>query len=128
MTGPSECPPRNNRAEICSSHKPAPALAVEPVPELTVLVLAHAFFGPEIRAWRGEQPLWIVFWGYGVFAGVGLAMLYALSFYLGRIGLQEALLLCMAGYTFWTLVALWRSSGPALNTLWGVLASQIAVA
>ena len=26
----------------------------------------RAFFEPEVRAWRGQQPLWKVFWVYGV--------------------------------------------------------------
>ena len=27
---------------------------------------ATDFFAAELRAWRGEQPLWKVFWVYGV--------------------------------------------------------------
>jgi hypothetical protein len=103
-------------------------MATQPAPALPITVLAHAFFAPEIRAWRGEQPLWIAFWGSGVLGSVGLAMLWALSLYLGRIGLREALLLCIAGYTFWALVALWRSSKPVLDTFWGALARQLTVA
>lgn len=130
MTDPSARPasPKTHRTVIRGSHKPFPAMATQPAPALLIIILAYAFFAPEVRAWRGEQPLGIAFWGYGVLASVGLAMLWALSLYLGRIGLQEALLLCIAGYTFWALVALWRSSKPVLDTLWGALARQLTVA
>jgi hypothetical protein len=100
---------------------------MEPVPKLTSLGLARVFFGPEIRSWRGEQPLSMVFWVYGVLATLGLGVIYAFSLYAGRIGLQELLLFCLAGYTFWFLVSLWRSSQLAINTLWGVLARQLTV-
>ena len=130
MTDPSERPasPQTHRTAIRGSQKPALAAATQPAPALPVIVRAHAFFAPEVRAWRGEQPLWIAFWGYGVLGSVALAMLWALSLYLGRTGLQEALLLCIAAYTFWALVALWRSSKPVLDTMWGALARQLTVA
>lgn len=128
MTDQSAHPtlPADQQAVPCASNKPASG--AEPAPALPVLVLAQAFFDPEVRTWRGEQPLWIVFWGYGVLANVGFAMLYALCLYLDRIGLQQALLLCVAGHTSWTLVALWRSSTGKLNTLWGALTRQLTVA
>ncbi len=47
--------------------------------------------------------------------------------YLGRIGLQEAHLLCIPAYPFGALVALWRSSKPALNTIWGALVRKLTV-
>jgi hypothetical protein len=130
MTDPAGRPssPQTHRTAIRGSQKPALAAATQPAPALPVIVLAHAFFAPEVRAWRGEQPLWIAFWGYGVLGSVALAMLWALSLYLGRTGLQEALLLCIAAYTFWALVALWRSSKPVLDTMWGALARQLTVA
>jgi len=130
MTDPSARPasPLTNRTALRGSQKPALTAATQPAPALPVTVLAHAFFAPEVRAWRGEQPLWIAFWGYGVLGSVALAMLWALSLYLGRTGLQETLLLCIAGYTFWVLVALWRSSKLVLDTMWGALARQLTVA
>lgn len=33
---------------------------------LHVSKFATKFFAAELRAWRGEQPLWKVFWVYGV--------------------------------------------------------------
>jgi hypothetical protein len=82
----------------------------------------------EIRGWRGEQPLWKVFWCYGVLAGGSFYVLYALALHDGHIGLQQALLPCIAGYSFWMLVSLWRSSESMTGTLWGALARQAAVA
>lgn len=120
--------PLSHQASNRNSRKPGPAIATEPVYEFTTLGLARTFLGPEVRSWRGEQPLWMVFWGYGVLASVSLTMLYAFSLYLGRIGLQQALLFCIGGYTFWLLVSLWRCSKPAMNSIWGVLARRLVVA
>ena len=92
---------------------------------LCALVLA--FFEPEIKSWRGEQPLGKIFWGYGVLASTGFGVLYALSVYGDDISLQQTLLPCIGGYTFWVLVSLWRSSEPVMSTLWGALARQLTV-
>lgn len=57
------------------------------------------FFAAEIRAWHGEQPLWKVFWIYGVATSVTIAALYVITVYDDRMVLQQALLLCFATYT-----------------------------
>ena len=97
-------------------------------PHGSAVRLVRAFLDPEIRGWRGEQPLWKVFWCYGVLAGGSFYVLYALALHGGHIGLQQALLPCIAGYSFWMLVSLWRSSETMTDTLWGALARQAAVA
>jgi len=127
MTDPLARPVSPVSHQIPNSSRPEPASAMEPAPELTSLGLARAFFGPEVRLWRGEQPLCTVFWIYGVLATMGLGALYAFSLYHGRIGLQQLLLFCIAGYVFWVLVSLWRSSQSAIVPLWGVLARQLTV-
>jgi hypothetical protein len=99
----------------------------KPTDKSAIFDLVLDVFGPEIRSWRGEQPLKKVFWGYGVLASTGLGALYALSIYGDQIALQQALLPCMAGYAFWLVVSLWRSSKPVMNTFWGALARQLAV-
>lgn len=99
----------------------------KPTPESTIVDVARRFFGPEIRSWRGEQRLSIVFWGYGVAVSLGLVTLYCLSLLSGRLGLQQALLVCFASYTFWLLVALWRCSASAAHTLGGVLVRHLIV-
>jgi hypothetical protein len=72
--------------------------------------LVGAFFAPELRAWRGEQPLWKVFWVYGVAVTGALIALYVFGFYLDRVALRQVLLPCFAGYTAWILVSVWRSA------------------
>ncbi len=103
-------------------------MAAQPKAEFTVLGLVRTFFASEVRSWRGEQPLGMVFWGYGVFPSSVSIVLYAFSLYLGHIGLQQALLICIGGYTFWLLVSLWRCSKSAVNSIWGILARQLIVA
>lgn len=103
-------------------------MAAEPRIEFTASSLVRTFFGPELRCWRGEQQLGKVFWRYGILPSVGLTVLYALSLSLGRIGLQQTLLLCFGGHTFWLLVSLWRCSKAVMNSIGGVIARQLVVA
>ncbi|KAB2850526.1 MAG: hypothetical protein F9K44_04605 [Hyphomicrobiaceae bacterium] len=85
----------------------------------------RAFFAAELRAWHGEEPLWKVFWGYGVLTSVGLALLYLLAMNDKRVGIQQVLLIVLAGYTIWILVAIWRC---AEGSPWGTLARGLTVA
>ncbi len=39
--------------------------------------MLQAFFEAPLRIWRGQAPLGIVFWGYGVGASSVIAVLYA---------------------------------------------------
>jgi hypothetical protein len=89
---------------------------------------AAAFFEPEIRAWRGEEPLSKVFWGYGVLASSILALFYAFALYQDRVATQQILLICLAGYTVWILVAVWQCSGNSKEPHLGMLARLLTVA
>lgn len=89
---------------------------------------AAAFFDAELRAWRGEQPLWKVFWVYGVAASSALIGLYATAFYVDRIGLRQVLLLCFAAYTVWILVSVWRCANNTEEKYWSLLARLLTVA
>jgi hypothetical protein len=89
---------------------------------------ASAFFAPELRAWRGEQPLRTVFWGYGVAASGALIALYVIAFYVDHIGLRQALLLCFAAYTVWILVSVWRCANNTSEPFWGLMARLLTVA
>jgi hypothetical protein len=93
----------------------------------TAAAFVADFFDTEIRAWRGEEPLGKVFWGYGVAISSLLAVLYGAALYAGRAGLQEFLLLCFAGYSVWVLVSIWRCVENTRQALWGVLARQLTV-
>jgi xanthine/uracil permease len=89
---------------------------------------AAAFFTAEIRAWHGEEPLWKVFWVYGVATSVVIVALYIVAFYDGRMALRQVLLPCFAAYTAWILVSVWRCASNTNEKLWGTLARFLTVA
>ena len=89
---------------------------------------ATDFFAAEIRAWRGEQRLWKVFWLYGVATSVTIVALYIVAFYDGRMALRQVLLPCFAAYTAWILISVWRCAGNTNEKLWGTLARFLTVA
>jgi hypothetical protein len=45
-----------------------------------ITTFAADFFAAEIRAWHGEEPLWKVFWVYGVATSVTIVALYVVAF------------------------------------------------
>jgi hypothetical protein len=61
-----------------------------------VIKFAADFFAAEVRAWRGEEPLWKVFWVYGVATSGVIVALYIVAFYDGRMALRQVLLPCFA--------------------------------
>jgi hypothetical protein len=99
----------------------------KPARKSLVIEALLTLFDPEIKAWRGEQPLARVFWGYGVLTNLGIAAVYWLSFYDEQIALQQALLMFIVAYMVWLLVSIWRSSTAADNPLWGTLARHLVV-
>jgi hypothetical protein len=89
---------------------------------------AIEFFAAELRAWRGEQPLWKVFWVYGVASSIVLITLYVIAFYIDRIALRQVLLLCFVPYTAWILVSMWRCAENTEERIWGLFARLLSVA
>jgi xanthine/uracil permease len=89
---------------------------------------AAEFFAAEILAWHGEEPLWKVFWVYGVATSVVIVALYIVAFYDGRMALRQVLLPCFAAYTAWILVSVWRCASNTKEALWGTLARFLTVA
>lgn len=85
----------------------------------------RAFFSTELRAWHGAQPLWKVFWGYGVLASTVLALFYVLAMNEKWIALQQTLLIVLFVYSVWVLVAIWRC---AERSIWGGLARGLTIA
>lgn len=98
------------------------------------MIRSHAFkfvakfFAAELRAWRGEQPLWKVFWVYGVVASGVLITFYVIAFYADRIALRQVLLLCFAPYTAWILVSVWRCANNTQERIWSLFARLLTVA
>jgi hypothetical protein len=84
-------------------------------------------FAPELRAWRGEHRLGVVFWGYGVLASFGLILVLGAAIILGQLALQQMLLVVGALYTGWILVAIWRCAARA-HPYWSVLARSLTIA
>ena len=93
-----------------------------------VIKFVTDFFAAEVRAWRGEEPLWKVFWVYGVATSVTIVALYVVAFYDGRIALRQVLLPCFAAYTAWILVSVWRCASNTNEKLWSTLARFLTVA
>jgi hypothetical protein len=93
----------------------------------TVAAFIAGFFDAEIRAWRGEEPLYKVFWVYGVVVSFIMAIFFGAALYAKRAGLQEALLVLFAVYTIWILVSVWRCAKNTQEAYWGLLARQLTV-
>jgi len=87
-----------------------------------------AFFAAELRAWRGQQPLWKVFWVYGVATSAALIALYIVAFYIERVALRQILLPCFAVYTAWILIAVWRCAHNTREQFWSIVARFLTVA
>jgi hypothetical protein len=86
------------------------------------------FFAPELSAWRGQQPLWKVFWLYGVAVSGALVAIYVFAFLIEQVVLRQILVLCFAPYTAWILVSIWRCSSNTREQFWGMLARFLTVA
>jgi hypothetical protein len=108
--------------------EPSAAMSTGKTGKSKMAKFAADFFAAEIRAWRGEEPLWKVFWVYGVATSVTIVALYVVAFYDGRIALRQVLLPCFAAYTAWILISVWRCANNTNEKLWGTLARFLTVA
>ena len=90
--------------------------------------VAALFLAPELAAWRGQQPLWKVFWLYGVAVSGILIAIYLFAFVIDAVALRQILVLCFAPYTAWILVSIWRCSNNVREPFWGMLARFLTVA
>ncbi len=95
-----------------------------PVPKTHAIF--SSFFASELRAWRGQMPLPVVFWGYGVATSLVLGILHATALDAGQLFFQQALILISVAYTIWILVAIWRCA-VSEGTFWSVLARWLTV-
>lgn len=89
---------------------------------------AADFFATEIRAWRGEEPLWKIFWIYGVAVSSSVVGGYIAAFDDAHVLLRQILLLCFAAYTAWILISVWRCADKTKEKIWGTLARFLTVA
>lgn len=89
------------------------------------------------RYWRGDGPLWRVYWLYGVAASGGAKLLVALAAVLGWLTppVLAGTVAAAAVYAQWLLVSVWRCA-PNVRTnalgvsrgAWGVLARLLTLA
>lgn len=87
--------------------------------------------------WRGEGPLWKIYWLYGVLLSLGLAVVIAaagLGHWVPLPGLI-AMLVGLALYTVWILVSVWRCAENVARhpfgydpELWTALARTATIA
>ncbi len=85
------------------------------------------FFGPEMRVWHGDMPLWVVFWGYGVAFSSAIVALFATAYRQGHTTQVQVLVILSAAYTIWIVTGIWRCSRNAAP-FWGDLARWLTVA
>jgi len=95
--------------------------------ETRIRSLLSLFFAPELRAWRGQMSLSVVFWRYGVLTSLGLVALQAAALQLEQMVLRRILLVISVAYTMWVLVAIWRCAANA-DPLWANVARWLTVA
>jgi hypothetical protein len=119
---------RRSRRSTATESEPPAAMWRRRLGSSKVIKFAADFFAAEVRAWRGEEPLWKVFWVYGVATSGVIVALYIVAFYDGRMALRQALLPCFAAYTAWILVSVWRCASNTKKTLWGTFARFLTVA
>lgn len=83
-----------------------------------------------VKAWKGKEPLWRVFWLYGVLisALVTAVFLWLVATDAGSFGLRQLLLIAFVPYTAWILVSIWRCALNVRNETYGHLARWLTVA
>ena len=83
------------------------------------------------RGWRGDLPLFCIFWGYGVVPSMLAILLAAWLGLRGHIGdaAIAVLVLVLFVYTVWILVSVWRTAERRGDRdLYGVMARWLTVA
>lgn len=83
---------------------------------------------PILRYWRGEGPLWKIYWLYGVLGSTLLAGLYWAALDLRLAWLQQLLLPLLGAYTVWIVVAVWRCAFNTREEFYGHLARALTIA
>ena len=119
---------RHSRNSTVTGSEPTAAMWCSRLGSSKVAKFAADFFAAEVGAWRGGEPLWKVFWVYGVATSIAIVVLYVVAFYDGHIALRQVLLPCFAAYTAWILVSVWRCADNTDEKLWSTLARFLTLA
>lgn len=89
------------------------------------------------RYWRGEGPLWKIYWLYGVYGSLLMAVMIARALAADLFGpvTIPAALAVGGSYTTWVLVGIWRCAFNVAGTPlgmdrngWALLARMLTVA
>ena len=80
--------------------------------------------------WRGEGPLWKIYWLYGVLGSNVLVLILLLLMQRGAMdsGWFQLVLLVLAAYTVWIVVSVWRCAFNVENPMYGHMARALTVA
>ncbi|MGH6943204.1 MAG: hypothetical protein ACREH6_03145 [Geminicoccaceae bacterium] len=80
--------------------------------------------------WRGQGPLWKVYWLYGVIGSNVLALILVLLMERGALGTVwfQIVWLLLSAYTVWIVVSVWRCAFNVENPLYGHMARALTVA
>jgi hypothetical protein len=80
--------------------------------------------------WNGHGPLWKVYWLYGVLGSNVLVVILLLLMSKGAIATFwfQIVLLLLAAYTIWIVVAVWRCAFNVEKALYGHMARALTVA
>ena len=119
---------RHSRNSTATGWEPPAVMLRRQLGSSMVTRFAADFFAAEVRAWRGQEPLWKVFWVYGVATSVTIVTFYVVAFYGGRLALRQVLLPCFAAYTAWILISVRRCADNTDENLWSTLARLLTLA
>jgi hypothetical protein len=85
---------------------------------------------PVIHYWRGDGPLWRVYWLWGVLGSLVLAGAFGWGVVTYGVTWGYVLIaaLVMGAYTTWILVSVWRCAPNARQEHWGQAARMLTAA
>lgn len=80
--------------------------------------------------WRGDGPLWRVYWLWGVLGSLVLAAVFGYAAQLHGVdwGYFFIAAFIMGAYTVWILVSVWRCADNVVQPHWGQAARMLTVA
>lgn len=83
-----------------------------------------------VDAYNGKEPLWRVFWLYGVFFStvVTTLFLWVVSQDIHFLAIDQVLVIAFIPYTVWLLISIWRCAFNVSQELYGHIGRALTVA
>ena len=80
--------------------------------------------------WRGQGPLWKVYWLYGVLGSNVLALMLLFLMQRSAVpsGWFQLVLVLLVAYTVWIVISVWRCAFNVANPVYGHMARALTVA